>query len=159
MKKSGPCTNRLTRRDLLLRIAGVSLCGLCDISKLFSPLAAAEKQHSRPQPAPAPSSLSQGDDQFLEELEKANFHYFWEQASPQTGLIKDRCNVRANDTTTVASIAATGFALTALCIGQKRGWVSIRDARERALVTMRFLWKKMPSMTWLLLSFRRPQHR
>ncbi|HLM81502.1 MAG TPA: hypothetical protein VK302_12840, partial [Terriglobales bacterium] len=126
-EKIGLGTNRLTRRDLLLRIAGVSMWGLCDMSKLFSPLAVAEKQRNRPQPAPAPSSLAQGDDQFLEELEKANFQYFWEQASPQTGLIKDRCNVRANDTTAVASIAATGFGLTALCIGEKRGFVSFAD--------------------------------
>ena len=137
--------DRLSRRDLLLQIAGVGVWGLSDISKLFSPLAIAEKQRNRPQPAPAPSSLSEGDDQLLEEIEKANFQYFWEQAGPQTGLIRDRCNVRAKDTTLVASIAATGFGLTALCIGEKRGFVSFADARERAFVTLRFLAKKMPT--------------
>jgi hypothetical protein len=144
-EKIGLGTSRLSRRDLLLRIAGVSMWGLCDMSKLFSPLAVAEKQRHRPRPAPPPSSLSQGDDQFLEELEKANFQFFWQQASPQTGLMKDRCNVRANDTTAVASIAATGFGLTALCIGEKRGFVSFADARERVFVTLRFLAKKMPT--------------
>ena len=138
-------TNRLSRRDLLLWIAGVGMWGLCDMSKMLSPLAIAEKQRNRPQPAPAPSSLSEGDDQLLEEIEKANFQYFWEQAGPQTGLIKDRCNVRAKDTTMVASIAATGFGLTALCIGEKRGFVSFAEARERAFVTLRFLAKKMPT--------------
>jgi hypothetical protein len=44
----------------------------------------------------------------------------------------------------VASIAATGFGLTALCIGQKRGYVSYPDARNRVLTTLRFLWKVMP---------------
>ena len=74
-----------------------------------------------------------------------NVQFFWEQASPQTGLIKDRCNVLKNDTTRVASIAATGFGLTALCIGQKRGFISLSDARDRVLLTLRFLWKKMPT--------------
>ena len=101
------------------------------------------------QAAPAPVNgaftLSPGDDQFLDELEKAGFQFFWEQANPQTGLVKDRCNVRVNDHTTVASIAATGFGLTALCIGEKRGWVSLREAEARVLATLRFLWDKLPN--------------
>ena len=80
--------------------------------------------------APAMPALSPGDDAFLEELEKANFQYFWDQADPQTGLIKDRCNVRAQDQTVVSSIAATGFGLTALCIGMGMGaavlWENLR---------------------------------
>lgn len=90
-------------------------------------------------------SLSPEDDQFLDDLEKANFLFFWEQANRETGLVKDRANVRATGQTTVASIAATGFGLTALCIGSRRGWVSISDARERAMVTLEQLWKKMPT--------------
>lgn len=93
----------------------------------------------------AAANLSQEDDQFLEELEKANFHFFWEQADPQTGLIKDRCNVRQPDRSIVASIAATGFGLTALCIGHQRGYISMTEARERAITVLRFLWEKMPN--------------
>jgi hypothetical protein len=93
----------------------------------------------------AGGKVSDEDDRFLDELEKANFLFFLEQASPQTGLVKDRCNVRAADHTVVASIAATGFGLTALCIGQQRGWISLSDARERAIVALKFLVKKMPT--------------
>lgn len=93
----------------------------------------------------ADSSLSPEDDQFLDDLEKANFLFFWEQANRETGLVKDRANVRTTGQTTVASIAATGFGLTALCIGSRRGWVSIADARERAMITLEQLWKKMPT--------------
>jgi hypothetical protein len=89
--------------------------------------------------------LSPEDDSFLEELGKANFQFFWEQADSETGLVKDRCHVRQADTGIVASIAATGFGLTALCIGQKRGYVSVQDARNRAIATLRFLWKSMPN--------------
>jgi hypothetical protein len=91
------------------------------------------------------ANLPKEDDQFLEDLEKANFQFFWEQANPQTGLVKDRCNVRQADHSTAASIAATGFGLTALCIGEERGYVSLADARERVITTLRFLWEKMPN--------------
>ena len=37
-------------------------------------------------------SLSPEDDQFLDNLEKANFLFFWEQANRETGLVKDRAN-------------------------------------------------------------------
>jgi hypothetical protein len=89
--------------------------------------------------------LSAEDDQFLNELEIANFSYFWEQSSPKTGMVKDRCHVGTNDEGIVASIAATGFGLTALCIGEQRGLVSSSDALERVFVALRFLWKKLPN--------------
>jgi hypothetical protein len=90
-------------------------------------------------------ALSQEDDALLDEVERANYLFFWEQADPGSGLVKDRCNVRADDQSTVASIAATGFALTALCIAQERGYVSMADARERVITTLRFLAERMPT--------------
>jgi len=99
----------------------------------------------KPATAGVPATLSPEDDAFLDELEKANSLFFWEQAHPDTGLVKDRCNTRATDTGIVASIAGTGFGLTALCIAQQRGWISLSDARARALTTLRFLWEKMPT--------------
>ena len=95
-------------------------------------------------PAP-PGGLSREDDAFLDEMEKANYLFFWEQAHPETGLVKDRCNTQKTDASIVASIAATGFGLTALCIAQQRGWVSLTEARDRVITTLRCLWKKMPT--------------
>ncbi len=134
----------ISRRDLLKQIARVSVC-LPFTGSLRPFLAAAPQQHLEPARPPVPTSLSQADDQLLEEIEKANFLYFWEQANPQTGMVKDRCNVRANDTGVVGSIAATGFGLTALCIGQRRGYISLSEARERVVASLRFLWKKLPT--------------
>src|SRR5579859_5706948 len=94
--------------------------------------------------APVARALSNEDDQFLEELEHANSLYFWEQASPQSGLVRDRFTVRGDDRGGVASIAATGFGLTALCIAESRGYLNHQEARDRALATLRFLWKKLP---------------
>ena len=91
------------------------------------------------------ADLLPADDSFLEQVEKANFQFFWEQADPQTGLVKDRCNVRTEDRGIVASIACTGFGLTALAIGQQRSYVSLQDAQNRVLATLRFLAKSMPT--------------
>ena len=90
-------------------------------------------------------SLGEEDVALLEEVEKASFLYFWEQTDPQTGLIKDRCNVRAPDQGIVASIAATGFGLTALCIGHQRKYVSLNDVTKRVATTLKFLRTKMPT--------------
>ena len=75
-------------------------------------------------PATPTFALSPEDDAFLEQLQTANFQFFWEQADPETGLVKDRCHVREADNGIVGSIASTGFGLTALCIGHQRGYVS-----------------------------------
>ncbi len=134
----------LSRRDLLKQLSRLGVC-LPFTWGVSSLLAASPEQHPKPASAPTQTYISQADDQLLEELEKANFLFFWEQANPQTGMVKDRCNVRTNDTGVVASIAATGFGLTALCIGQKRGYVSLAEARERVVASLRFLWKKLPT--------------
>jgi len=90
-------------------------------------------------------SISPEDDKFLNDLEKANFQYFWEQTNPKTGLARDRCNVHTGDGGTVGSIAATGFGLTALCIGEKRGFILRSPAQERVLATLECLWAKLPN--------------
>ena len=131
---------------MLRQIAGVGLSLPLAPWKILPLLVDDPKeQHTQPAPEPTKTYLSQDDDQFLDEVEKANFLFFWEQANPQTGLVKDRCNVRATDNGVVASIAATGFGLTALCIGEKRGYVSLPEARGRVLASLRFLWKKLPT--------------
>jgi hypothetical protein len=45
----------------------------------------------------------------------------------------------------VASIAATGFGLAALCIGDERGWIESDRAYQRVLTTLRFIWEKLPN--------------
>ena len=45
----------------------------------------------------------------------------------------------------VASIASTGFGLTAICIAEKRGFVSYQEARLRVFATLVYLWRKLPT--------------
>src|SRR4051812_27004319 len=107
----------LSRRKLLQQLAGSAAC---------STLAWA----APPPLLHLPPDLSADDDRFLNELEQANFLFFWEQASPTTGLVRDRANTRTPDQNVLASIAATGFGLTAICIGQQRGFISYTQARD-----------------------------
>jgi hypothetical protein len=134
-----------SRRALLRGMAHLSLA--LPIARAgMTPLLAQESgQHTSPAPAPAPTILSADDDRFLNELEHANFLFFWEQSNPHTGLTKDRCNIRATDTTLAASIASTGFGLSAICIGEKRGYVSRPEARARVVEALSFIWHKLPT--------------
>jgi hypothetical protein len=97
-----------------------------------SPLQRNEAAHQR----------TREDELFLEDLQHRSFNYFWEQADPQTGLVPDRARIDGSaldeNHRDVASIAATGFGLTALCIGAERGWIDKGQARERARNTLRF---------------------
>ncbi len=90
-------------------------------------------------------AFSEDQDKFLDDLERVGCLYFTEQSSPQTGLVRDRFKARGNDRGGVASIAATGFGLTALCIAESRGYLPHAQARDRALTALRFVWKKLPN--------------
>ena len=88
------------------------------------------------------SAVSPGDRAFIEDLSRRSFRYFWEQADPRTGLVLDRARTDGSphDEThrNVASIAATGFGLTAICIAAEHRWIDRTEARERVRSTLRF---------------------
>src|SRR5690242_20004784 len=88
-------------------------------------LAAADRDYEDPTSVPGKSVLSAEDEKFLDDLERRGIQYFLEEADAETGLMPDRA--RANGgAESVASVASVGFGLTALCIGEQRGWVSHR---------------------------------
>ncbi len=140
---SGTGSNKLTRRQLLWHLLGTGVC--LPFATALGYSTKDEERHTVPARPPSRTSLSPEDDQFLDALEQVNFRYFWEQTNPDTGIVKDRCNVKTADNGIVGSIAATGFGLTAICIGQQRGLVSLSEARERVLTTLRSLWGRLPN--------------
>lgn len=87
---------------------------------------------------PTKYRFSPEEETFLEEVERASFQYFWEEVNPTTGLVRDRSLMAGKEGRTTASIAATGFALTALCIADRRGWADGKAIRERVCNTLRF---------------------
>ncbi|MBN1268661.1 MAG: hypothetical protein JXB04_03665 [Kiritimatiellae bacterium] len=74
------------------------------------------------------------EEELLEFIQRKTFDFFWLESSPVTGLTKDR-SVRYG----AASTGATGFTLTAICIGIERGWISYEDGYRRALKTLKAL--------------------
>ncbi len=88
------------------------------------------------------SILSSADDALLEDLSKRSFMFFWEQADPDTGIVRDRARTSGAPvegvSRDVGSIAAVGFGLTGLCIAAERGWVPRTAAVNRTRVTLRF---------------------
>jgi len=136
---------QFTRRELLRQAAWAgALLPWAGSAILLGDTRKKGKQAQQGTP-PNSSPFFQVDESLLEEVESANFRFFWEQANPETGIVRDRCNAINPDKSDLGSIASTGFGLTALCIGDQRGYVSHIDARNRALTTMRFLWKKLPN--------------
>jgi hypothetical protein len=74
------------------------------------------------------------DDELLDFIERKTFGYFWDEASPYTYLVLDRSTL-----TSAASTGATGFGLTALCIGTERRWISRSQAERRVLKTLEII--------------------
>ena len=102
--------------------------------------------------APATSraayTLAPDDDQFLEDLSKRTFSFFWEQADPTTGIIRDRSktdgSAASEGAKEIGSIASVGFGLSGLCIAAERGWQPRAQALDRAEATLRWFAERMP---------------
>ena len=92
--------------------------------------------------------LAPRDEAFLDDLSRRSFRFFWEKSDPRTGLTLDCARAdgspHGENQRDVASIAATGFALTALCIAAERRWVTPAEARARARNTLRFIAEEFP---------------
>jgi len=86
-----------------------------------------------------------GRDPLLDHLVQSGFRYFWEAADSTTGLVKDRALADGqSDSRRIGSIAATGFGLTALCIGAERGLCARSEIEQRVLNTLGYLWEHLP---------------
>ena len=99
-----------------------------------------------PPAAPVPTAaVSPEDDRFLEDLQRQTFQFFWDHSDPETGLTLDRARTDGTppgpgeNHYNVASVAATGFALSGYCIAADRGWVTRDQAKTRARNTLAFL--------------------
>ncbi|HTK31316.1 MAG TPA: glucoamylase family protein [Candidatus Saccharimonadaceae bacterium] len=84
----------------------------------------------------APMARAQiSDPALLDSLQASGFRYFWYQANPANGLIRDRSVVGSP-----CSIASTGFGLSAICVGVDHGYVTRAAARQRVVTTLRTFW-------------------
>jgi hypothetical protein len=73
--------------------------------------------------------------QILDNLQQLGFNYFWTEANPSNGMIRDR-----NTSGSPCSIAAVGFGLSSICIGIDHGWITRAQGQTRVLTTLNTFW-------------------
>ncbi len=127
-------TTTISRRQMLIAVAGAAGCALAPRGIAFA------SEAWRP---------SKEDEAFLDDLERQGCLYFWEQASPKTGQVLDRSRNDlggARDPRRMASIASTGFGLTALCIADRRGYLPHAQVVERVKTTLEWHLNSLPEV-------------
>jgi hypothetical protein len=127
-------TGMISRRHMLKTVAAAAGCVLASRGIAFS----SESW-----------KLSQEDDAFLDDLERQGCLFFWEQAGEKTGQILDRARNNlsgALDPRRQASIASTGFGLTALCIADSRGYLPHAQIVERVKTTLEWHLNSQPEV-------------
>jgi hypothetical protein len=129
----------IKRRELL------QWCGKALAVAPFAPLLACPQTHMAKE-IPDGVPYQGTDEQLLDEIQRASFQFFWNETNPSTGQVKDRAFLNGSDKRTMASIAATGFGLTALCIGDSRGYGKTAEIDRRVRNTLRFLYQQMPNV-------------
>jgi hypothetical protein len=84
------------------------------------------------------SSVAAGEittEALLDSLKHTAFKFFWYEANPSNGFIKDR-----STDWSPCSIASVGFGLTAICIGIDNGYVTREEGRDRVHTTLETFW-------------------
>ena len=124
----------MSRRQMLQSIALAAGCVLTPQGMAF---------------ASEPWKISKEDEAFLDDLERQGCLFFWEQGSPSTGQILDRARHDlggARDPRRMASIASTGFGLSALCIADRRGYLPHQQVVERVRTTLHWHLNSLPEV-------------
>ena len=129
----------------------IKLGGLGLLSSSFAPLLNCFANSQKTFVEPAGTPYQGTDEKLLDEIQRTSFDFFWFEASAKTGQVKDRALANGNDTRAMSSIAATGFGLTSLCIGDHRGFGPSKEILERVRNTLRFLANDLHSRTRFLL--------
>ncbi|WP_128911982.1 glucoamylase family protein [Granulicella sibirica] len=145
----------LNRREALRLVTAAGLTPPLAFASTGGPQAA---RPPRPpaQPVSAETSipnLTLAQDAFLDDLEHSACRFFFEQAHPKNGQVRDRGPAAGNEIRRAASTAATGFGLTALCIADVHHYYPTTDIRTRVLNTLQFHLEQMVHERGFLFHF------
>jgi hypothetical protein len=88
----------------------------------------------------ASAFASSPDEDFLDKLQYDSILYFVKESNPANGLIKDSSRPGSP-----CSVAAVGFGLTAICIGESRGWIAKDDAYYLVLKILKTFRNTVPN--------------
>ncbi|HSY35488.1 MAG TPA: glucoamylase family protein [Acidobacteriaceae bacterium] len=131
----------MQRRDCLKLLAGAALAPRLHALSQTAAQTPIDL-HLTPEPAPH-YVLTAADESFLDDMQRRACLFFVEQASPTTGQVLDRAAAnntdgKINPNDRMASIAATGFGLTALSIADQRSYFPHSQLIEQVRRTLRF---------------------
>lgn len=132
MRRDGMWT--MNRRELLKAMAAAAGCALVPNWAAL---------------AGEPWKSSKEDEAFLDDVQRQGCMFFWEQGSPNTGQILDRARndlTGGRDLRRMASIASTGFGLTALCIADRREYLPHVQIVERVKTALEWHLNSMPEL-------------
>ena len=124
---------KMSRQHSIVRVALFATITLIVMILMAAAAGEAEELKLR---TPVPRTPHPVVDPLLLDLQARTFHFFWDTANPENGLIPDRY-----PTPSYSSIAAVGFGLTTYPIGVERGYITRQQARQRVLATLRFFYK------------------
>ncbi len=163
--------SRITRRELLREAGAASMLAL------GAPAAFADAAEPAAAPAAQPGStpeeqaaekyrhppgvfinrpltqVPKAAEALLDDMEGRNCDFFYNEASPKTGLVRDRAPSQGRSLSRVSSIAATGFGLSAMCIARKRHYLRPKDCEQRVEKTLAFLLNDCPHEHGFLYHF------
>ena len=164
----------VTRRDLIRRVGASAAAGLAlglpglpqhllqtrrsSSTEEKSPKRKVKSQKKIPHPPgqfinrPL-TQISTVVDAMLDDMEGRGVAYFYDQAHPTTGLVRDHAPAVGRSESRVASIAATGFGLSALCIAAHRKYILPSICEQRVEMTLAFLLEQCPHVHGFLYHF------
>jgi hypothetical protein len=125
---------------MLLLAAALCLSHTAQVARATTP----QGRKASPRSSRGAYKLTREDEDLIDDLSRRAFQYFVDHADTGTGLVLDRARLtgeappEGHPSHRIASSAATGFGLTALCIGAERGWIARDEARRRVLTTLHF---------------------
>jgi len=134
----------MTGERLFSRREALRICGMSLLASPLTTIVGCGKRGPQTFVEPNGAPYEGTDEQLLDEIQRATFDFFWNEASPNTGQVKDRALANGNDSKKMSSIAATGFGLTSLCIGDQREYGKHPEILERVRKTLRFLANDLP---------------
>ena len=102
---------------------------------------------------PTQYRFTREEDAFLEDVQRTTFQFFWNEMNPATGLAKDRSHADGPDQRNVASIASTGFGLTAMCVAHQRAWEPQGEILDRVRAALRFIATRVPQQKGFFAHF------
>ena len=140
----------LSRRRLLHLLGAATAVGFSSTAFPQRVRSSSGKEHTTSNVPPPPGAyvLTPADEAFLDDMQRRACLYFLEQANPHNGQVLDRSRYDLGgkrDPRRMASIAATGFGLAALCIADQRGYFDRKLLTDRVRTTLRFHATKLPN--------------